>query len=274
MSVIRLAQIGIVLFWLVMTGLQVRLVAFPESSRLAVVPVSEVVQAFVSRRAGSTLSILDRGKELGRLTVKPKRLPKESGLDDGAEIMLAGGLDAIAVGDEIIKVRLVSRLWLDGKGSLRYLQLGFRMPRGEVEADIEYWPARDQFSYRITESGKVVFDSESSGGPADSLNAKARLLLAAWGVDLASFGKKPVNETVEGSLVEASAWASRIEIGGQSVAAYVLEVPVPMFGETKLRFIITRHGELERVEGVMGYEISSAAEDVEIALDLEGREGE
>lgn len=245
-----------------MTGLQMRLVFFPASSKLAEVPVSEVVRAFASRRIGSTLSILDRGRELGRLTVKPKRLAESSGIEGGVEIMMAGGLDAVGIGDAAIKVRLISRIWLDGGGALRFVHLGFRMPDGDVEADIDLWPDEGRVSYRVREGERTVFDSESATGDADSLNAKARLLLAAWGIDPTRIAGDGSNREVGEAFSGASAWSSRVEIGGQSVAAYLLEVPVPMVEGSALRFVITRHGELERIEGVLGYEISSAAEDV------------
>ena len=137
MVAVRLAQIGIVVFWVSMTAMHVRTVYFPETSRLAEVEVEEVIGAFLSRQSGSTLSIYERAEEIGRGTVTAKRLPKQSGIDAGVEIWLAGVLDAVEVAGEVLAVRVVSRVWLDSHGRMQFVHLGFRLPQEKINTNIK-----------------------------------------------------------------------------------------------------------------------------------------
>ena len=62
--VTRLLSTGIILFWLVMTGLLVQRVWFPEESRLSEVSPRAVFQLFASREKDSQLDIYRGPREI------------------------------------------------------------------------------------------------------------------------------------------------------------------------------------------------------------------
>ena len=67
----RLLAILIISFWLVMTGLLVRLEIAPEKSRVLDVPVSHVAKLFFEQGRQSVLNVLENGASVGTVFLRP-----------------------------------------------------------------------------------------------------------------------------------------------------------------------------------------------------------
>jgi hypothetical protein len=132
---------------------------------------------------------------------------------------------------------------------------GFRFEASATGGSVTIESRRGQpLSYRAVRDGLVVADSSDESPGAGTLDAQARLLLAAFGVDLARLGADG------GAAVEAFAPVARqgtLTLGDHRFSAYTLEIPVPLTGGTRLRFIFTRTGELLKIDGLLNYEVVS-----------------
>ena len=67
----RLASVGIAAFWLVMTGLLIRLEVHPDESTILDVPVSYVMRIMFKNAQQSVLALREGGRTIGTVTLRP-----------------------------------------------------------------------------------------------------------------------------------------------------------------------------------------------------------
>lgn len=261
--VLRLFQALIVVFWGIMTFLLVRLVFFPEETRLNEVPPEVVLDTFLSRRVPSELVVLNGNTEVGSVTLSSKRLPEDVTAHPGEiEIFLAGIFYLDHFGEDLPPLRYAGKLWVDHDARLSGTRFELRVPGNDGSASVEYDTATREMRYRVIRSGEVVLDSAADGGmAAGEAEAQARLLLEMWGVPLMLGGGLPAapggggdggRESLVGRL---HARQGSVEIRGNRFSAYLLDLPF-LGGET-IRLVFTKSGELMKADGVLGYEIVS-----------------
>ncbi|CAN5381042.1 hypothetical protein BH23VER1_BH23VER1_35320 [soil metagenome] len=266
--IVRLVQISIVAFWLVMTALLFRLVYFPEETRLSEVPPQLVIERFLSRQEPSNLLIFDGNREVGDVTISSGRFGSRermasrrfSGGVEGAavELFLSGGIKMAHLvraddGGEVPNMGFSGLVWLDEEMRLIFLQLEARIP-GNPEIRFEIDPRSER--YVIARGDEVILDT-AGGADASVLSAQAAMLLAASGMAL-----PPGLDVMEGAQegepggaapVEVVAREGLVTLGAHRIHAYLLDLPLPWGG--KLRFVLTKAGELVRIEGLLAYQV-------------------
>lgn len=260
---LRLFQALVVVFWAVMTVLLVRLVWFPEETRLNEVPPEVVLDAFLSRRIPSELVVLDGNVEVGSVTLSSKRLPEGAAAHSGEiEIFLAGIFYLEQFGKDLPPLRYAGKVWVDDDATLSGVRFELRVPGSDGSASVEFTPATGEMRYRVVRGDEVVLDSGADGGSAaKEAEAQARLLLQTWGVPLLAGGDLSldpggsVDEAARTLLGRLRARQGNVEIRGNRFSAFLLDLPI--LGGKPVRLVFTKSGELMKADGVLGYEVVS-----------------
>ncbi len=262
---VRFAQIAITVFWLVMTTLLFRLVFFPEETRLAEVPPQLVLERFLGRRAPSNLLILDGNREVGSVTISPGRINETErrkaielgrpGEAAAIELSLAGMVNVPALappgqGDRNAgRMRFTGRVWLGFDHELAFVLFEAQLPGVPDPLTLEVHPQAER---TVLRRGKEVLLDTAGGAEVSELNAQATLLMSAWGLQMPD-GLEGLADEDGVSPPSIIAREGLVTIGGHRFSAYLLDLPLPWGGE--LRFVLTKAGELMRIDGLLAYQI-------------------
>lgn len=245
----RFACVAVVIFWAVMTLLLVRSSYFSSEDRLPVVDTDFVVDRFVNNANRSNLTVYKGRRPVGRIALSPRRL------DDGRVDLLMTALGEIeipGVGKQDLAWR--GNLILNGRNEVDHLAVNVKFRDPDVRVWLEVDPATFEISYRVEHDGETVVDSDDRKSKAVR---RVKLLLAAWGLGPKALQRKA--EQRESSRQQVVARHGKVEIGGEKMNAYLLEV-TPLRGK-KFRLYFNDAGELMKVGSLLGYEILSDAFD-------------
>ncbi len=252
----KAAAVVIVFFWLGMNGQLIRVMLFPEQSRLTEVPASFVAELFLKRAEPSQLVVLKSGRRVGEVSVGSREQVDAPNQAGGVELNLAGSmaLEEAIPGIEKVSGRLILDLGRDL--ALRGGKLRLRVPGSPRGFELEFSSNPLEVRYRLTEGGQVTTDT---GTLHESNLDRMKMLLALWGLDvdavMAGAGSREDREnTCEWKPVLA-ARRGQIRLRGERFHGYLLEVKRE--GGDGMRCIFSEAGELMRVTTFLDYELLS-----------------
>ncbi len=260
----RILSGAIVLFWLVMTGLLVQLVYFPDESRMSQVDPDYVVGLFLRNKEISELSVFKGAEKVGEISLLPQHVPKD---ETGGVQTLKRDLIFDASGDVALPnldeqmLRWNGRIRIAEDRSIEFVDISVRFEKPKVRVSLEMDPKKLEFNYVVSRDDVVVTDSKTD--PNAPGLAELRLLMLAWGVNPAQIESAAAEQQKKSKI---SARHGNIKLGGKRFHAYVLSLDVMESGSVKLYF--TDAGELVKVDTFLGYELLS---EVLIPLELRAR---
>ena len=195
----RAAAAAIVLFWLVMTGLLVRMQCFPGASDLLPVPVDHLFQLMFRHEQASDLIFFQNRERIGNFQIQPHRFPPGTGTARN-QLAITGFMDLHLPGVDAHHMTLRGVFELDDQDAVRRFELTATLPQPAPELHgragaalaprppsvvivLEGEPADSRYHYQVRQGDAVSL--ERTGTPAELLDLPA---LHELGIDPAAWG--------------------------------------------------------------------------------------
>ncbi len=208
----RLLIIGIVGFWLAMTGALVQLWINPAGNDLMSVPVEHVVRQMFHHEQASNLSVMQNGRRIGSLMLQPRRFD-ENGIgvvDFSGSLML----ELPFMTEQPFSWRGTAEVNRDF--ALRLFRVRIDAHGPKIGTDIEIYPAEKKIVYRIGHHGEDPYESTIPLGAAG-----AREALESFGIDPAILKQIPMGASGKddpGMMIMAR--RAEIEIQGERAQTF------------------------------------------------------
>jgi hypothetical protein len=208
----RLIVIGIVGFWLAMTGLLVVRELYPESTRLNAVPISYVGQLLFQHEQASELQIRSGSKVLGYLELQPRT----DALSGRRTVGLSGSVSLALSGDPQQRLLWHAVLDLSRSSALEHIRLDLTPPERSqsLHIDVDLIGKKATFGAKV---GKEVVNETTVTLDQKGFDS----LMATAGVDPALMQQFKASR---GEIPEFSfgAQSSSTVLGGQKLSTFLL----------------------------------------------------
>ncbi len=214
----RLVIIGIVGFWLAMTGLLVVREVYPEFTRLNAVPVSYVGRLIFQHEVASDLSIFSGGKKesIGNFHLQPKNLA----LDGLRQLELSGNVNLTVPGGRPQRIAwgAVFELRQDFTPARLHLDVAPSEPAQHLDLLVDFAEKKAVFGAKVGEHvlNETAFTLDAAG---------FGMLLARAGLD-ATLLRQLTAAQGEMPRLEFGAQSSSTMVGGQKLATFLLTLKV------------------------------------------------
>lgn len=240
----RAAAVLIVAFWLVMTGLLIRLEISPDQSDMLSVPPSHVFKLMFTHEQVSELRIMDRSLPVGSLRL----IPKNSADPDGRTLDFSGSL-FVRLPDSAKKQRIAWNgiLSVDRAFDTRRLQLTLTLREPACRLFIDLDPATKQVRYEIRQGDMPLKNATVS----DDEKGVAALLRDELGIDPGAL------ENIRGSVSKPvlTAKQTELKVRSEKIVAYLLTLRQ---GETTvLEIYVSQLGQILLAKTLPGYTLSA-----------------
>ena len=244
--IFRLTVALIVAFWLVMTGLLVRSVYFPEHSRVLRFEPAHVLELFLGREKGSHLLLKQRpgGATMGGITLSRSKIG--AGKRPPVEVKIAGWASFPSVtGSERVRIQLRGDMRFDTERRVSGFNLEARFE--SARAVLRMWNGEgdDRLRYRFDSDGRRVLDSESH--PPEAL---AGMALEAAGLPRGS--AEPFHGLAMAKPAVRAYWGTT-QVSGKRLNAYIARVSLA--DELALTVAVSKLGDILRVSTPFGVEL-------------------
>jgi hypothetical protein len=260
----RLAAAVIILFWLVMTGLLVRMQCFPGASELLPVPADHLFKLAFQHEQPSDLILFQGQDRVGNFQVQPHRFPPSAG-DARNQLALTGFMDLHLPGVDAHHMTLRGVFDLDDRDAVRRFELTATLPQpapaphwhaGAAPAPrppslvivLEGEPAISRYHY-VVRQGDVV-DAEQTGTPAELLDLPE---LHDLGIDPAAIGGILQQQA---AAMEVTARRSVMHAKGEDMDTY--EVSLRQSGTLQATIQLSQLGQILEVKTNAGYSLLDA----------------
>jgi hypothetical protein len=260
----RLAAAVIILFWLVMTGLLVRMQCFPGASELLPVPADHLFKLAFQHEQPSDLILFQGQDRVGNFQVQPHRFPPSAG-DARNQLALTGFMDLHLPGVDAHHMTLRGVFDLDDRDAVRRFELTATLPQpapaphwhaGAAPAPrppslvivLEGEPAISRYHY-VVRQGDVV-DAEQTGTPAELLDLPE---LHDLGIDPAAIGGIFQQQA---AAMEVTARRSVMHAKGEDMDTY--EVSLRQSGTLQATIQLSQLGQILEVKTNAGYSLLDA----------------
>lgn len=241
-------------FWVVMTFLLVRMVWFPEQSRLVEVPPSMVLQLFVRQDSVATEMHIysPKAERIGLVHIATREQSPDSEGRPRFDLMVNGRLEDPATAGEVpptMTWNATSEV-VDGE-ELSRLRFNLRMPASDFEVSMQR-SDDEPLNYTVKQAGRTLIDSSEPGGQAAMLGPAGRLLPGLMpGLDALGGGPAALESGQWEDALEIDARETTIEFGGRPRPGYRLQTR--LLGRHGAVIEFTGAGELLRVQTDDGY---------------------
>lgn len=238
----RLTIALIVGFWLLMTGLLIRVELNPQESGVLQVPVSHVVKLMFLHQQPSNLNINEGNRPIGRLSIQPRRQPEQD--QRSVEFNGSISLDLLMMP----KQRFVwdGSVLLDRLLAIQELKLNLASREQSTKTHIDALPAEKRIEYQVTQGEHVVQDSKITLDEAGIASILSDLELPPDTITNLQTGFTPPTTT---------ATQSKLKIRAESIDAYQLTVRQ---GQSVLADIyVSQLGQILYVKTPFGYSLCS-----------------
>ena len=218
----RLLIIGIIGFWLVMTGALVHLWINPVNHDLLSIPVDHVARQMFHHEQASNLSIMRGNRRVGSLMLQPRRFD-----DQGVGVVDFSGslmLELPFMSEQPFSWRGTAEL--DREFRLKFLRIRIDAHGPKIGTDIELYPEERKVVYRIGNHGEDPYESTLPLSPAG-----AREALESFGIDpiilsqipLGGIGAAATEKSRESDL-QITARRSEIDIQGERAQTFSITI--------------------------------------------------
>jgi hypothetical protein len=258
----RVAAVAIVLFWLVMTGLLVRMECFPGKSDLLPVPVDHLFKLMFLHEQPSDLVLFQDQDRIGNLHLIPHRYPASAGAARNS-LALTGEMILNLPGFETRYLTLRGHFELDDQDTTRSFELTAtihdptpnlpRQPKGAAARKnppnliivFDGEPAKSRYHYQVRYGESI--QAEESGAPAALLD---RPELRAMGIEPA------VLSTVfaqQAAATQATARRGILHTKGDDIDTY--DVTIRQSDAMEMTVQLSQLGQVMAVQTSAGYSL-------------------
>jgi hypothetical protein len=254
----RLAAVAIVLFWLVMTGLLVRMQCFPGAAELLPVPVDHLFKLMFLHEQPSDLVLFAGEERIGDFHLQPHRLPPGTGPARNS-LTITGGTHLNIPGVSAKHMTLRGVLDLDEQDVARRFELTAVLPEPPPERSgrpgqpvpatppgrtilLAGEPAADRYHYEVHDDKGSV---EQTGPLAALLDQPE---LRTFGLDPAAISGLARQQA---AALEVTARRSVLSSRGEEIETY--EVVVRQAGTTLATIQLSQLGQILEVKTNAGF---------------------
>jgi hypothetical protein len=209
----RVAALGIILFWLVMTGLLVRMECFPGTSDLLPVPVEHLFKLMFLHEQPSDLILFQDQERIGDLHLQPHRFPRNAGAARNV-LAITGSMILDLPGFESRHLTLRGVFELDDRDAARHFEL-----TATVHEPSQNLPARPGAASQKTAPSLVIaFDGEPPHGRYHYAIRRGDALLAEQSGPPATLLDQPELRSIGVGPVVLAALAQQLAVSTQLTA--------------------------------------------------------
>ncbi len=253
--ILRVAQIVIVVIWLLSTGLLVRRTYFPESGLQPKVDPRHVATLFFGERGATDMALVADERVYGRFSVNPRAIrsndfvPEQFERGD-REVFFHGILFEVPGLPDAGQIFLNGSLYVDGAFAAKGLRLQVRVPADTLTGQIYALLEPPSLAFELRQAGEVVLDSREPG-TTDELMKEMRSMASGMGVELPEMDwAGEIAPLVAMIQPEVQCRHGRFSILEKWYDGYIVQLRIQ--GEDGLRLYFSELGELLRVDGLPG----------------------
>jgi hypothetical protein len=235
--VYRIFVAMVVAFWLVMSGLLMRMELSPERNTFLNVPVSHVVKLMFFHEQPSVLSIDENGQRIGSFLLRPKNA------EGRRELHFSGNIALGLPWNERQRISWNGKLEMGKQFEVQTIELGFGTRESEIDAHFSV-DVRDRLGHYEVRREREVLQRGSF-----RLN-ELRTLAQQEDINLALMQDLQAPKIV--------ARPTKMRIGNEEIEAYLITVAREK--ETLARIYVSQLGQVLKVTTSFGY--SLAAEEI------------
>lgn len=246
---VRIISVLIVGFWLVMTGLLVRMVYFPESSRQAVVPAQQLFDSFPEDSQPLFYDVWQGRDRTGELSLNCRTRRATDGkilvLDWNSTIQVSQGL--LPQGD----LGTQGELTIDSRGEVLGAAVTLRLDVMGIELRIVTKAGDELPAVTFSQNGQIRFQTE--GSSLEEADPVMKALLTMAGVNMSQLAEARAAAEKEAAANPAVVRRGRFTVEDREFSGFVLHLP--MGGRDGWRFYFTETGELLSIDTPLDYRV-------------------
>jgi len=243
---IRIFQVGTIVFWLGSIGWLAKTLWTPDQAELMEVDLRRPVNTFFSWNDNTSMLLLENGRKLGELQVAGFSEHKDDPAGFSLTVLLNGNVPPALMGTF---ARFMVRFEPDL--SLHHSDLMFRMPSNNLKVLASVNGQQQVASAEISLNGAKLF-SYDSAAPNSQLPSVENMIKSAPGVNgmLDQFGNPSAWKW------ELVAYRGNHPFHGKKLPVYQLNLKIEPIDQT-IRLYLSESGEPLKIETDMGFEAVS-----------------
>jgi hypothetical protein len=236
-----LIGLAIVSFWLVMTTLLVRMVYFPEESRLAREEPRLVLERFLNSGVENSMDVWKGNEVIGNLRIESKKAPATKKGRPAAPYVLhsQGKLKILFPGQPTRWLQLLSQLYmdLDGNTPRSFMQLNLDNPG--LSFSVNNPVAPEPPTFLLKQGDSVLLSSTELGTNDKGMEGMLQLMLGSLGINSSDMQKQA--KEIEGS--ETTARRGKFTILDRNFIGFILTTTLGG-NDRKFTLYLSETGEL------------------------------